>query len=184
MKCTKCKKEKDCKYFSFRNDTKKYRTQCRQCAKGYKGLLSDRQSEIKKLFEEGLKRCGNCNSIKSLDSFHSDKHTVSGLASSCKECKKEYATKNKDAIKKSRAKLLYGVSDVEYNKLVSINNCQICNKKVDGTSRHIDHCHNTGVARGILCRKCNLGLGHFRDNKKYLKMAIKYLKANSNGLQQ
>lgn len=180
MKCTKCKKKKEYKYFSFRNDTKKYRAQCRQCVKGYKGLRSDKQSEIEELLKKGLKRCGKCDSIKSLDSFHSDKHTVSGLASSCIECKKEYATKNKDAIKKSRAKLIYNISDAEYDKLVGINNCQICNKEVEGLRRHIDHCHTTGVVRGILCRKCNLGLGHFRDNEELLRMAIKYLKANSN----
>ena len=175
IKCTKCKKKKDYKYFSFRNDTKKYRTQCRQCVKGYKGLRSDNQSEIEELLIKGLKRCGKCNLTKSLDSFHSDKHTVSGLTSSCKECKKEYHKKNKESIKKTRAKLIYGISDTKYDELVNINNCQICNKEVEGTKRHIDHCHSTGTVRGILCRKCNLGLGHFRDNENHLKSAIEYL---------
>jgi len=39
-----------------------------------------------------------------------------------------------------------------------------------------DHDHRTGHARGFLCNHCNLGLGHFRDDIKLLRAAIRYLK--------
>jgi hypothetical protein len=55
--------------------------------------------------------------------------------------------------------------------------CEICrvDLDVDGTETHIDHCHQTGVARGLLCRGCNHGLGQFQDDPERLYAAAKYL---------
>lgn len=39
----------------------------------------------------------------------------------------------------------------------------------------IDHCHRTGKVRGILCQKCNVGLGKFGDTTHLLDAAIRYL---------
>jgi hypothetical protein len=39
----------------------------------------------------------------------------------------------------------------------------------------IDHCHITKKVRGLLCRNCNLGLGHFKDKAALLKKAFDYL---------
>jgi hypothetical protein len=51
------------------------------------------------------------------------------------------------------------------------------NNQNTGISRlSVDHCHNTGKIRGILCTKCNTGLGSFKDNIELLMNAIKYLK--------
>ena len=40
---------------------------------------------------------------------------------------------------------------------------------------HIDHCHRTGLVRGILCDRCNRGLGYFRDTPQFLQSAAVYL---------
>lgn len=57
--------------------------------------------------------------------------------------------------------------------------CAICKTEevsVDGGKHvHIDHCHQTGKFRGVLCSQCNKGLGHFRDNPEVLARAIAYL---------
>lgn len=73
----------------------------------------------------------------------------------------------------------YGITLAEYNAMLEAQNykCAICNNEdeVEGRRLAIDHCHNTGKIRGLLCGKCNRGLGLFYDNKKLLQSAIKYL---------
>lgn len=50
--------------------------------------------------------------------------------------------------------------------------CAICE---DAGTLCIDHDHKTGIVRGLLCRRCNIGLGHFRDDRIALQRAIDYL---------
>jgi hypothetical protein len=45
---------------------------------------------------------------------------------------------------------------------------------------HIDHCHKTGNVRGILCDRCNRGLGYFRDTPSFLQNAASYLRPQGN----
>lgn len=67
---------------------------------------------------------------------------------------------------------------------MEVKRCRICGKpltKVGGTKdqvAHIDHDHETGKVRGLLCQECNIGLGKFRDNTEYLLSAISYLNKN------
>ena len=64
------------------------------------------------------------------------------------------------------------------------NVCAICKQQETAVikgkviSMSVDHCHKTGKARGLLCLKCNQGLGFFRDSEDILKSAISYLNSN------
>ena len=61
---------------------------------------------------------------------------------------------------------------VYVKKILNTIICAICGI----TERlHIDHCHNSGDVRGLLCSNCNLGIGNLKDNIKILKNAILYL---------
>lgn len=51
--------------------------------------------------------------------------------------------------------------------------CEIC--KSNTKDIVVDHCHNTNVVRGSLCRKCNIALGHVNDSTKTLESMIQYL---------
>lgn len=70
---------------------------------------------------------------------------------------------------------LYGITLQEFNDLLYFqeNKCLMCTTKL--TDPVVDHCHRTGEVRGILCRRCNLALGQFNDDKKLIKNALDYL---------
>jgi len=101
------------------------------------------------------------------------------------------STKGRDQQRRSRVRhkerqrdaslqKMYGISLTEYNTMLSSqeHKCAICGKHQDSFSKRlfVDHCHTTGVVRGLLCHKCNSGLGHFEDNVYNMQKAIDYLK--------
>lgn len=61
---------------------------------------------------------------------------------------------------------------------LKIQNCEICGKTIKDNKKKlsVDHCHKTGKFRGMLCFKCNIGLGMFNDNINIIKKSIIYLK--------
>jgi len=65
----------------------------------------------------------------------------------------------------------------EYKALAARQNglCAICLGPPSSSRLAIDHCHTTGRIRGLLCTKCNLGLGSFRDRRDWLLRAAEYL---------
>jgi hypothetical protein len=73
----------------------------------------------------------------------------------------------------------YGITLNEYNEMLENQNykCAICGNEdeVEGRRLAIDHCHTSGKVRGLLCGKCNRGLGLFYDNVELLNNAILYL---------
>jgi hypothetical protein len=78
-------------------------------------------------------------------------------------------------------KKAYGMSEDDYNNLLEKQNgvCGICgtDKSWNNKTSHfyVDHCHDTGKIRGLLCNGCNSGLGHFKDSEIALEAAIRYL---------
>lgn len=71
-----------------------------------------------------------------------------------------------------------GMTPETYAVLLARQNgvCAICRGDTKGRGRfHVDHCHQTGIIRGLLCAKCNLLLGHADDDTKLLRAAIHYL---------
>ena len=73
----------------------------------------------------------------------------------------------------------YGITLEQYDEMLEEQNyrCAICNNEdeVEGRRLAIDHCHTTGVVRGLLCGKCNRGIGLFYDSRELLERAINYL---------
>lgn len=78
----------------------------------------------------------------------------------------------------------YGLSLVEYGKMHDAQGgkCAICNEWETARSNTgyvknlaVDHCHTTGEVRGLLCNRCNVGIGYLNDDVVRLHSAIKYL---------
>lgn len=113
---------------------------------------------------------------------------------------KKYYLKNKEKIKKEsidyskklskekkrgyRLKHKYGITLDNYNNLFiqQDNKCKICNGtfyESKALTPVIDHDHKTGKIRGLLCYRCNSGLGLYLENVSTLENAIKYIKENN-----
>lgn len=75
----------------------------------------------------------------------------------------------------------YNITLDDYNDILEYQDglCRICSKKNENGERlWIDHNHQSGNVRGLLCKKCNLGLGMFNDDPYILLSAFKYLRIN------
>lgn len=96
--------------------------------------------------------------------------------------KRYYAANRKQIGKQNRANRLrrqYGLTPQQYREMWKRQGkrCAVCLKRPRTKARrHVDHCHDTGKVRGILCQSCNHGLG-FLPTVKVLKQAIRYLMA-------
>lgn len=73
----------------------------------------------------------------------------------------------------------YRVTREQYETMLKDQDdkCPICNDPLDGRI-HVDHDHKTGKVRGLLCHRCNVGLGFFNDRIRFLAAAIVYLEDN------
>lgn len=72
----------------------------------------------------------------------------------------------------------YGMSPAEYQALSVQQNgrCAVCAEKPKERGLVVDHCHDAGGVRGLLCDACNKGLGFFRDSEQRLLAAVTYLR--------
>ena len=99
---------------------------------------------------------------------------------------KDYRAVTKEERKKydmiSRNKKRYGITPEQYTELFNKQEgkCAICGKHQTEFKKAlcVDHNHITGKIRGLLCYKCNTGIGNLNDNIILLQNAINYIKDN------
>lgn len=94
----------------------------------------------------------------------------------------EHPEMNSKAVRKSRLKMSYGLTEVDLQTMTIVQDsrCGICKREITLGGRKfdcavVDHDHNTGAIRGLLCGHCNRAIGMFGDNIEVLKSAISYL---------
>jgi hypothetical protein len=132
------------------------------------------------------KTCTRCGNTKPLDEFHNKRRRngILGKVARCRSCECELKKLRYDPVKhRDRTiKAKFGITSAEYEILLASQDgsCAICGTTDFNYSRgkkpHIDHCHETGKVRGLLCGHCNIGIGQFFDNVSLLEKAIIYLK--------
>lgn len=104
---------------------------------------------------------------------------LSEFALETKRGKKEYRASCKDCRLRQVRKQKYNLTDDQLDKLFENAKCQIC---LVTEKLVIDHCHYTGLVRGVLCSSCNAGIGALQDNIELVDNASKYLRTFESNL--
>lgn len=144
---------------------------------------------------ETSKRCNACNGLHSFQSFSKDVSKKDGRSIYCNFCRrrklkeyrksrpekqKEYKRKhyNPEQSRDYSLRYRYGMTSEGFESMFDSQGrkCALCRSdKTDSKNFVVDHCHETGRIRGILCSSCNRALGIFKDSVVMLKKAIEYL---------
>lgn len=134
-----------------------------------------------------MKICIDCKIPKEESEFHKHKASKDGLRSYCKECnklrvrkyKKENPGKQREWLYKSRYKNVYDIDEDKYQKMIKEhdNKCAICGNgpEILGKALCVDHDHETGEIRGLLCTSCNSAIGFLKDDPLLILEAYNYL---------
>lgn len=76
----------------------------------------------------------------------------------------------------------YGLKPADFDRMLTEQGgaCSICSVNLDGSgyernAPNVDHDHETGQVRALLCRPCNIALGHLRDDPEIVRSALDYL---------
>lgn len=192
--CVKCGVEKSIDQFEPRYDHDGYRNACRKCLNNYRnGHWRAKQKEKydkQRLFQEkypGQKECIKCGKIKYLARFNVHKTASDGHRNVCKKCQARYASnhhkKTKIALRNHNLGK-FGLTQDDYLQMLKDQDgkCMICGTDQPHPSPRfknfaVDHDHETGKNRALLCHYCNTGLGHFKDDPDLIRKAIDYLKS-------
>lgn len=129
-------------------------------------------------------KCNKCNIEKPLGKFLKRKHNKNGVGQPCRQCNykryhkeyQEYRDNHKEYYREYKYQQRYGLSSnqVDSLKRQQKNLCAICYESFTNTF-HVDHCHTTGLVRGLLCYPCNQYLGYIKDSSSTLEKAALYL---------
>lgn len=149
-----------------------------------------------------MKTCIKCGETKPKSEFYKDKNRKDGFQYRCKSCqnkmKKEWCEKNKEYVKHTsktyyeknqkyyknyRLQSKFGLTLEQYNEMYNKQNgcCAICGIHQDAFTKAlaVDHCHNTGKIRKLLCSNCNSAIGKLKEDIEIFKKAISYLKEHN-----
>lgn len=111
--------------------------------------------------------CTRCSRWLDASSFSRSPVTLSGRSNVCKDCAYSW-----------KLTKVYGITLAQYNEMLVDQNycCSICAEPQRDSKRlAVDHDHDTGRVRGLLCHECNLMLGKARDNPDLLRAGATYL---------
>ena len=153
-KCKKCGKEYPA--------TDEYFRSCRN-RKGEKKWLSNECKECDNRYSREYSKKNQPHKWKHVRAYH-----------------KRYREEHKSEIRNKYYKRVFGITEDEFRAMVKRqkNSCAVCKEPIDMEDKYsfnIDHCHDTGKVRGILCSKCNRGIGFFNNSEQRLLSAARYL---------
>ncbi|MFE2488853.1 endonuclease VII domain-containing protein [Streptomyces mirabilis] len=160
-----------------RNRRDGLQVRCRECVAEYSAAHYRRRREaIGKSVRQrvdvppGHKLCRTCGEIKPHSEWHRNATASDGLSTRCKACR---AIQGREG----HLKRHYGMTEAERDEMIAsqMGLCVICLK---APAVHVDHCHETGRVRGVLCFNCNSAIGKLGDDPDAVRRAAAYLEGS------
>jgi hypothetical protein len=162
--CHTCHTEKPASEFYLRARGARLMSRCKDCWKARQRrvtALRNQRSELPTPPE--TLECLHCRRVLPRAAFAANRTTARGFQSRCRDCHREQR---------------YGMSRGEYAQRLDDQRgvCAICGEPPsENRELEVDHCHEAGSVRGLLCGPCNRLLGAARDSAKTLLAAVEYL---------
>lgn len=147
-----------------------------------------------------MKQCNTCKETKEISAFRFNNRAKGILKPQCNPCenlrmrddrqKNGEARRTYDRNRYSRRSLeeatqnkqrLYGLAPLDAFRAIEAPGCEICGEGNGTRLLVVDHCHESGNNRGILCDRCNLAIGNMRDDPERLRRAAEYVERGGFG---
>ena len=131
-----------------------------------------------------MRKCRTCGVEKELEEFYKSgrKNRPEERHTECKDCTKVRVknTQSPSKMRSNHLQRLYGITLDDYDSMYEKQNgqCAICGTTDPGGRWNhfaVDHDHETGAVRELLCNNCNTALGLFKDSADLLRSAADYL---------
>ncbi|MET9431965.1 endonuclease VII domain-containing protein [Streptomyces sp. NPDC003036] len=174
-RCARCGEVKPRTAFAIRrSNIDGLQRECRECAADRhrkRQIALGKNVRPRVQVPEGHQCCQRCGEIKPYSEWHRNATTSDGLSTACKACRAVAA--RADYLMRS-----YGLTEAEREEMVSsqMGICSICLRR---PAVHVDHCHETGKVRGVLCFNCNSAIGKLGDDPDTVRRAAAYLEGTS-----
>ncbi len=197
--CTKCKTFKPLsKYFKGKGYKDGYRRQCKTCC----SQANNVRGKIKR-----RRKCGKCQEVKEASRFSLSKNNACWCKECCRKSAAKWRNENPEKYAKQNRRwredkeyrrrmieygrrrrlfIRYEITVEDYDSMFDQQGgiCAICKEPPSKSNTRwgllqVDHCHETGDVRGLLCGPCNMGLGSFHDKPERLAAAKAYLASSA-----
>lgn len=196
-RCCTCKNDLEENKFTPGEWNKPSTKRCRECVKAKNKATQSKNSESRSTYQKNY-YASNKEKLQAQNNerYRENKDRYSVAA-------KKWYDENKDRLNRERSenkekysyqswvqrlKRVYGITPEDYNRILEDQGakCALCGTEDPGSIGNadairkvfaVDHCHDSGDIRGLLCHRCNTGLGLFLDNPDALLKAAEYVRA-------
>jgi hypothetical protein len=140
--------------------------------------------------------CTTCKQSLPSTEFYPHRRARSGLQPNCRKCSRQWHRDRPDYIRQKNAEFkrknptyaldwhritTYGVTPDQVSAMRAKQGgvCPGCLRALSTVRECVDHCHSTGMFRGLLCNDCNISIGRLSDCAKTLRRLADYLEAEN-----
>ncbi len=187
--CATCLIEKELTEFGpHRHSPGGFRKHCKPCGSLKTKLAGAKRYEDNKHNLPETIICRTCNLEKPCEDFGPNRYRVTGRVSTCRLCFNRVLREKPKSRNKAILKRKYRITFEQYREMLEAQNgvCAICSSPETALNARspigkpqplsVDHDHATGAVRGLLCGKCNAGIGLLMDDADLLIKASRYLR--------